>query len=550
MVGYLGVGVFDHSIWAPTEPAVAGVVQNMVAHDQLAVPRINDFAYLEKPPLYYWLAWFASKAGGSLEAGWIRLPATVLGLLSLAVVYWISRRRFGDAVAGALVLLAASSGVFYLMSHSAGADSAAMFFAFLCYALFIDTLPDERGNPPHLNLRQRDLVFALALAASFYAKNFLTFLLVLPPVVAYLLSRRDYRRAARIVLAVGLFTVLLCLPWVWALHRAGGWEYVRVVFFDNTLGRFLTIHHFGGLQRTVLDDAFTVHKNQPPYYYLGVLLTLTAPWSLVFVGSVVALFRKRRAGELRFFLKLSLLIVVLGLSLSASKSDNYLDGLLLVALLIMGDFLRDLFLQPRTATGWQRTVLALNLGLVAVGFLALAIYGWRHFHSPLILLWGLLSLATAAWLAWRVTRRARAEHVVAAWMGWATTAWISAVALAIPYAEAQKSAAPFFQQVAQDATHRRVYTEFVDDRRLPLISYYLHRDMPLLSRDADVLGLLRSPHPVGVIVDPDFVARQRVALGSLSLKRLPWSDRLLYLANRPPVARQTVNPARRRRDQS
>lgn len=51
---YLAVGVADHDVWKPTEPTVAGIVWNMVDGRGLAVPRVNDFAYLEKPPLYYW----------------------------------------------------------------------------------------------------------------------------------------------------------------------------------------------------------------------------------------------------------------------------------------------------------------------------------------------------------------------------------------------------------------------------------------------------------------------------------------------------------------
>ena len=53
---YLGTGLFDHDIWSPTEPTVAGIVWNMHAHGELAVPRINEFVYLEKPPPYYWMA--------------------------------------------------------------------------------------------------------------------------------------------------------------------------------------------------------------------------------------------------------------------------------------------------------------------------------------------------------------------------------------------------------------------------------------------------------------------------------------------------------------
>jgi len=78
---YFLVGVFDHDVWNPTEPAVAGVVWEMRAHGDLAIPHINGLPYLEKPPLYYWAAWLCCKAGGAVSAGLLRLPAAVFGFL-------------------------------------------------------------------------------------------------------------------------------------------------------------------------------------------------------------------------------------------------------------------------------------------------------------------------------------------------------------------------------------------------------------------------------------------------------------------------------------
>jgi 4-amino-4-deoxy-L-arabinose transferase-like glycosyltransferase len=99
MGAYFAVGVFDHDVWAPTEPAVAGVVWEMYAHDDLAVPRINGLPYLEKPPLYYWAAWACCKVGGRISAGLLRLPAVMFGVLCLFLAFWAARARYGAAAA-------------------------------------------------------------------------------------------------------------------------------------------------------------------------------------------------------------------------------------------------------------------------------------------------------------------------------------------------------------------------------------------------------------------------------------------------------------------
>ena len=62
---------------------------------------------------------------------------------------------------------------------------AATFFAFLCFALFAATLSKAEETPKRHRL---DVPFALALALSFYSKNFYTWLIVLPPVLAFLVT--------------------------------------------------------------------------------------------------------------------------------------------------------------------------------------------------------------------------------------------------------------------------------------------------------------------------------------------------------------------------
>ena len=79
----VGVGVFDHDLWSPTEPTVAGIVTGMLRGGDLAVPRIHGLPYLEKPPLYYWAAWLLASLRGRLDAGILRLPSAVFGLGSL-----------------------------------------------------------------------------------------------------------------------------------------------------------------------------------------------------------------------------------------------------------------------------------------------------------------------------------------------------------------------------------------------------------------------------------------------------------------------------------
>ncbi len=536
-VAYLAIGVFDHGIWAPTEPAVAGVVTDMIHSDDLAVPRINGYPYLEKPPLYYWLAWVAGKTAGTLSPGLVRLPATVLGLLALLSVYLASRRHFGEAIAHIATLLTATTGVFYLMTHRASADSAVIFFVFAGFALFIRTLahatvpPGEQARQA-LRLHWNDLLLAVLLALSFYAKNFLVDLIVVPSILLYLLWHGAYRRVALFVGALIAFTALALTPWIAALHAEGGWLYVRIVFIDNTLGRFLSLPTLAGLPQTALNDAYFVHKNQSFYYYLHVLLTLTAPWTLLFIAALVSLLRRWRSSELRRFLLLSLITVMVCLSLSSSKSDNYLNGLLIIPVLIVADFLHALLHTGPAKTHWHRLALGANLALLILGFLAVGIYGWHRFSDTHLLIWALLTGTAAAALAWRHSPWQADAAGVRAWFVFLAAGWFAMATLSLPHVDAAKSPARFLAQVRSAGNQRPLYTLLVDDRSLPLLTFGLDQRLPELRNARSAITLLKGTQPVGILLPGDFYARHRDALKGMALTQIRWHDKISYLANR------------------
>ena len=53
---WLWPGILGHGPWKPDEPYALGVVQWMLHSGDWQVPRIVGEAYLDTPPLYYWVA--------------------------------------------------------------------------------------------------------------------------------------------------------------------------------------------------------------------------------------------------------------------------------------------------------------------------------------------------------------------------------------------------------------------------------------------------------------------------------------------------------------
>lgn len=511
---YLGVFVFDHEIWAPTEPTVAGIVWEMRAERDWAVPRIAGMPYLEKPPLYYWMAAISCEAGGRLSAGLIRLPSVLLGLACLWITYRLARRRYGGAAAMLAVLFAATFTSFYEYSHRASTDMAANFFAFLCLALFADTVDRPEATPRER--RTADLWFTLALAASFYSKNFYTFLIVLPPVLLWLAWKRQFLRGLFIGAMTLLFTALVVAPWALALYHRGGWEFLRIVFVDNTVGRFFDLKNVMALKIGPLNDAYEAEKQHPWWMYPGSLVMITVPWVLALAAAVVNLFRRwREIGEFRRFMGLALITLPVVLSLSSSKVVEYLTPIFLIEWVILAGFIKDVIDDSPAVHPWERRLLWINLLLVAAGAMA----------APVALVfvvgqkWPLIWLAPAAffaWYMWKNTERWRPdEPFVCRTLTFCALTFMMALGFLAPWLDRDKTTAPFFSAIRAEVPMRELFTTYCDDRRLPLIPYYLNRK-PLVLEDREaVFALLRSDRAVGVILPEEFYQKRRADFAAI-----------------------------------
>ncbi len=494
---YLAVGVFDHSIWAPTEPAVSGVVWNMFVHGDVDVPRIHEFNYFEKPPLNYWVSLLFCKMAGRLDAGWIRLPSALYGLLGLLIASWVLRGRVSPEVRLSLLLLAATGGYYYELSHRASSDTLAMFFAFACWAVFVRTLflGEDRARRRFL----LDVAFCLLLAASFYAKNFFTHLVVLPPVFLFLLWRRKCGRCFAIGLMTAIFSVLLIVPWAAALYESGGWDYLRVVFVDNTLGRFLPLGDMRTHGVTPLNDAWIAEKGMHPLLYLETLLYCTLPWVLFYIVAVAALFRRRPPDDFRLFLRIALISVPVVLTLSASRVVEYLAPILFILFLMAGEFLQEWLDGRHPLRAWERWFLGVNAVLVAVLSLvapiALAVY-LRRFGVALWIIPGVLYLVCLV-----LRYRAEIRPLVFGFLAFSAASMLVVLAYAYPALDEIKSFQFFFEDIRAEAAGRELYTTFCDDRRLPQITFYLNDRVPII-HEREMEGLVTSGRRIGLILPP------------------------------------------------
>jgi 4-amino-4-deoxy-L-arabinose transferase-like glycosyltransferase len=513
----IGVGIFDHDLWAPTEPTVAGVVTGMFRGEGLAVPRIHGLAYLEKPPLYYWAAWLCATIRGELAAGVLRLPSALFGLGSLLAVAWTARRFHGEAIAWAVALLGATTYSLCEVFHRACTDAAATFGAFAAFSAFAASLHPDVARDPR-RVRRADVVFAAVLALSFYAKNFYTFLVVLPPVVAFLVVKGEPRRIGRLALLCTLALAVAVLPWCVALYRTGGADSLRTVFLRNTFGRFLDLRGHVPGRLAALDDAIAAEKGHSSLDYLGAVFYLPLPWTPLFVAAFVRAFVARKDGDLQRFLRIAVLAIPIALLLSTSRVPNYLLPILWPALMLVAGWLAEIADGARAART-DRIVLASN---VALAFLILAsLPVAAHAEIGISVAVGIVAIVLGGgilvWFARRGPEGARFLGDSGAFLafGYALVA-----SLLVPAVDRDKSFRPFFEQIRPDLQDRRLATSLVDDMRLPLIDYYVGSSVEIVRTPEEADALLRGKDRAALFVHAKEVTAIENRLPDLHLRAI------------------------------
>jgi 4-amino-4-deoxy-L-arabinose transferase-like glycosyltransferase len=371
----------------PDEGRQAEVPREMLAHQDLLVPRVLGAPYYEKPPLQYWLTAGVYGVAG-VHAWTARLVPAVAAWLTVLLAFAWGRRAVGPrpAFLGALVLCLSMG--FISLGRTVVLDSlltlwvtASWYTGFLAVA-----------RPP---LRWRWwLPAAAACGLAVLTKGPVGLVLVVPPVWAFQCLTQPAARprlgpwAAFIGLAVAV-----AAPW-YALMALRDHDYLVQFFWRANLVRFVR----------------PFDHTQPWWFYFPVLFLATFPWSLLWpaLGYFLAS-RQPRLMVLRTaalgFGSLTVVWCVLFFSASGCKSPPYLAPALPPLSLLLGACVEAVLFRPGASRHpfWRfarrtlprRTTLAVLA--VSVGcYLATAVLGWQKWGWVLGQV-GLTAALAAAW---------------------------------------------------------------------------------------------------------------------------------------------------------
>lgn len=330
----------------PDEGRYAEIAREMAVSGDFVTPRLNGIKYFEKPPLQYWVTAAAFKAFGENE--WTaRLWPGIASFLSILLVFFTSRRLFGERAALFAATTLGGSLFTILIGHMNTLDMGLSFF--LQLALSGMLIANHEATEARQRRKWMLLVWA-ALAGAMLSKGLVALVLCGATLVLYSLLTRDFSPWRRLELARGLPLFLaIAAPWFVAVSLANP-EFLHFFFIHEHFERFLNKGH---------------GRYQPPWYFLAILLVGTLPWTpMTLHGWLAGWFREQRGQFQPQRLLFVWAVVILGFfSVSSSKLPSYILPMAPALAMLTGIFLARA----------HRTTLLVHLGLMIPGAL-LAVY--------------------------------------------------------------------------------------------------------------------------------------------------------------------------------
>jgi 4-amino-4-deoxy-L-arabinose transferase-like glycosyltransferase len=299
-------------LWGIGQPLIevddaryAEVPRELAASGDWTTPRLNGFAYVEKPPLGYWLGAASYKVFGVSEAAG-RAPLAALAAASLAGVAWLGNWLFAPALGMLAAVILGSCALFFFLTHYITPDLGLTTWLLWCSAMILRAL-----------LRPDDARWAGPAAWLFAALAFLSkglVALVFPGVwTAAMLALHAGLRTRKGVLGLvhpagPLLFCALVGPWLW-LMEASRPGFFHFFFVEQHFQRFLTEKY---------------NRVSPWYFFLLVAPAGLLPWTAYALSGLQRAVRETFAEPRDSALALWVLLITAFFSTSQSKLATYI----------------------------------------------------------------------------------------------------------------------------------------------------------------------------------------------------------------------------------
>jgi 4-amino-4-deoxy-L-arabinose transferase-like glycosyltransferase len=336
------------------EPRYARIAQEMHEGRAWVTPRLGGKPWLEKPPLYYWIAKPFYSLFSARETA-ARFGPAICAFISALAIFWLGMKLWSTRAGlfGALILLTSLG--FAGFGRSASTDMPFTCCFTLAMAIFAAASTKDVG--------WKMLVAYAFLGLAVLGKGPVAIILAagIGLLFWFLDDRGVILRRWHIISGL-IIAAAVSVPWFLLVFQENGYSFIATFFINHNIARYITNIH---------------HHSEPFYYYLPALLALLFPWSgwlwLLVSKSPWKGFRNwRQWNPGMVFLVCWVLFPIIFFSLSDSKLAGYVLPSLPPLALILGVHLSqwtDASVRPRGL----RTSMILHLALSAA-MAAAAIY--------------------------------------------------------------------------------------------------------------------------------------------------------------------------------
>ncbi len=343
----------------PDEPRYTRVAVEMHRAGEWVRPTLQGEAWLEKTPLFYWLAGGAFAVLGETEAA-ARVPSVLAALLLVGTTALVGARLYGSAAGLHAGFVAGTSLLPFAYGRAASMDM--LLAATVTLAIGLAALR-VLGFAGRLSV----VAAAAAVGLATLAKGPLGLLLPALVLGGFVAATREWRRLREALSPAALAAfALVSLPWYVGILLDQGRHFIDVFILSHNVQRFTS----------------TVHNHPGPFwYYVPVLLAGLFPWSGL---ALPALFRAAPRSSRADLLVLLWLVVPLAFfSLAGSKLPGYVLPCIPPLALLTGRAADRLIAGEATPERMLSGRVAALVGLVLAALLAAAPAALFRLQEPL-----------------------------------------------------------------------------------------------------------------------------------------------------------------------
>jgi 4-amino-4-deoxy-L-arabinose transferase-like glycosyltransferase len=334
-------GIFDHELIASDEIRVGEIGREILMSGNVLVPTLGGEAFMEHPPLYYWLISVAFRGFG-VSDGVARLPSAIAGFLTLLLAFDLSRRLAGPGSGLLTVLVLSTMWGFFRHAHRCMVDPLLSLFVMFGYWAFVLAMFGEKsrnGHPTRLPFSALVLVIYLAGALAFLTKGPVGVILLGSPLALAIIfwGRWEFLRSWAHFPGI-LILVTGCLIWPILLYLYEGEDLFNEFVVHNILYRIFPD-----------PEQYTGGHVKPFWFYFPKLFNQIGPWLLTLPAAYYWAFRDKMPQGLNYsglrFISIIFPLGLLLLSLPGTKREVYLMPLLAPLAVFIGAWAASMAIQ-------------------------------------------------------------------------------------------------------------------------------------------------------------------------------------------------------------